>query len=592
MSEGSGSFEVSEELRRLILKHAIANAMKHGGKASPGPVMNKILGERPELRSYARELAKVVKEVVDYINSLSQQELERIARDITPSEEGKKKEEIKGLPPLPDVDKGVVTRFAPNPDFVLHLGNARPALLSYLYAKEMYNGKMILRLEDTDPRIKTPMPEAYWAIKEDLRWLGIKWDEEYIQSLRMELYYQVAKELIKRGGAYVDLCGREEISRNRALRRACPHRSQPIEYNLELFEKMLSGFFGEGEASLRVKTDLDHQDPSVIDWIAMRIIDTSKYPHPIVGDKYIVWPTYNFAAGVDDHLMGITHIIRGREHMQNTVKQSYLYKHMGWIYPHVINVGRLKLEGFLLSKSMIRAIIEKHPDRFNRFSDPRFGTLAGLRSRGILGETIRETIYSLGVKVSDATISWDNLASLNRKKLDPTTRRLMFVADPIKLYIEGLPKELLEIEMPFHLENKDLGSRVLRVGFDKRGAYVYISKADLKTLPDSKAFRLMELANVELLSVDEESGAALARYISSGLDDAKKMGLPIIQWVPQDHLKAVLRDPVGLRYKLYKGLIEKSIISLEDSVYQLMRIGFVKVVERINDRVVMLKIHN
>jgi glutamyl-tRNA synthetase len=102
----------------------------------------------------------------------------------------------------------------------------------------------------------------------------------------------------------------------------------------------------------------------------------------------------------------------------------------------------------------------------------------------------------------------------------------------------------------------------------------------------------MELANVELLSVDEESGAALARYISSGLDDAKKMGLPIIQWVPQDHLKAVLRDPVGLRYKLYKGLIEKSIISLEDSVYQLMRIGFVKVVERINDRVVMLKIHN
>jgi glutamyl-tRNA synthetase len=265
---------------------------------------------------------------------------------------------------------------------------------------------------------------------------------------------------------------------------------------------------------------------------------------------------------------------------------------MGWIYPHVINVGRLKLEGFILSKSMIRAIIEKHPDRFNGFSDPRFGTLTGLRSRGILSETIRETIYSLGVKVSDATISWDNLASLNRKKLDPTTRRLMFVADPIKLYIEGLPKELLEIEMPFHLDNKDLGSRVLRVGFDKRRAYVYISKADLKTLPDSKAFRLMELANVELLSVDEESGAALARYISSGLDDAKKMGLPIIQWVPQDHLKAVLRDPVGLRYKLYKGLIEKSIISLEDSVYQLMRIGFVKVVERISDRVVMLKIHN
>jgi glutamyl-tRNA synthetase len=592
MSGGPGSFEVTEDIKKLVLRHALANALKHGGKASPGPVMNKVLGERPELRAYARELARVVKEVIEYVNSLSQQDLNRMARELVPSEGGEKREEVRGLPPLPDADKGVVTRFAPNPDFVLHLGNARPALLSYIYAKEIYRGKMILRLEDTDPRIKVPMPEAYWAIKEDLKWLGVSWDEEYIQSLRMELYYQVARELIERGGAYVDLCSREEISRKRASRSGCPHRLQSVEDSLELFDKMLSGFFSEGGASLRVKTDLDHPDPSIIDWIAMRIIDTSKHPHPIVGDRYIVWPTYNFAAGVDDHLMGITHIIRGREHMQNTIKQGYLYKHMGWSYPHVINVGRLRLEGFILSKSKIRAMIEKYPGRFSGFSDPRFGTLAGLRSRGILRETIRDTIYSLGVKVSDATISWDNLASLNRKKLDPVTRRIMFVPDPVKLYIDGLPEHLYKLEMPFHPDNKDLGSRVLSVDVNKKGAYVYISKKDLDTLTNSKAFRLMEFANVELTDYDEDKGVATARYMSSNLHDAKKMGLPIIQWVSQKPVKAILRIPDGLRYTLYRGLVEDTLLSIEDSVIQLMRICFARVIEKIGGKIIMLKIHD
>ncbi len=592
MSAGSGSFEVGEDLRRLILKHAVANAVKHGGRASQGPVMNKVLGERPDLRARARDLARVVKDIVDYVNSLPREELERLASELLLAGEapGRPSEE-RGLPPLPGADKGVVTRFAPNPDFVLHLGNARPALLSYIYAKEIYKGKMILRFEDTDPRIKTPLPEAYWAIKDDLKWLGISWDEEYIQSMRMELYYQVARKLIKRGGAYVDLCSREEVSRNRAMRRACPHRLQPVEDNLELFDKMLSGFFGEGEASLRVKTDLDHQDPSVIDWVAMRIIDTSRHPHPLVGDRYIVWPTYNFAAGVDDHLMGVTHIIRGREHMQNTVKQEYVYRHMGWEYPHVVNVGRLRLEGFILSKSKIRAIIEKRPGRFEGYSDPRFGTLAGLRSRGILSETVRETIYSLGVKVSDATISWDNLASLNRKKLDPISRRLMFVPDPVKLYIEGLPEGLMRASIPYHPDNRELGSRELAVGSDRKGAYVYVSRGDLERLPEHRGFRIMELANVELVEFGG-GGEAVARYLSQGVEDARRAGMPIIQWVSGRPVGAVLREPEGLRYRIRRGFVEESILSLGDEVFQLVRVGFARVVSRSPGGVVLLKIHD
>lgn len=592
-----GSREFGEDIKRLILRHALDNALRHGGRASLGPVINKILGERPELRGRVRDLAVIAKEIIDQVNSLSPEDQRRMAEELLSGwERGEAREEAKELPPLPNAEKGVVTRFAPNPDFVLHLGNARPALLSYIYAKEIYKGKMILRFEDTDPRIKTPIPEAYWAIKEDLRWLGIRWDEEYIQSMRMEIYYDTAKKLISIGGAYVDLCSREEISRNRASRKACKHRNQSPEENLELFDKMLSGAFGEGEAALRVKTDLEHPDPSVIDWIAMRIIDTSKHPHPLVGDRYIVWPTYNFAAGVDDHLMGVTHIIRGREHAQNTTKQSYIYRHMGWDYPHVINVGRLKLEGFILSKSKIRGIIERYPGRFDGFSDPRFGTLAGLRSRGILRETIVETIKTLGIKPSDATISWDNIASLNRKKLDPQTRRVMFVPDPVRLYIEGLPEDLVEVEIPYHPDNRDLGSRVIRIASNKVGFYVYISRSDLDIVSKIGRFRLMELANLELVDIlrDSSSGEAIARarYASRDVREARRLGLQIIQWVSGKPVRALLREPDGLRYRKYRGLIEESILRLSDMVYQLMRIGFAKIYERSEDRVELLKIHS
>ncbi|MEM1649981.1 MAG: glutamate--tRNA ligase, partial [Sulfolobales archaeon] len=368
-----------DEIEKIILRHALENAVKHGGKASPGPVINKVLGERQELRSRAREIASKVNEIISRVNSMSIEEQIKLLEEIG-AEPQMRREEKKTLPQLPEVhDNYVVTRFAPNPDFVLHLGNARPALLSHVYAHEIYRGKMILRFEDTDPRLKKPMPEAYKIIKEDLRWLGIWWDEEYIQSLRMEIYYETARKIIERGGAYVDLLPGEEFRKLKIERKPSPYRDSDPYKNLELFDRMISGGFSEGEAVLRIKTDLSHPDPSVIDWIAFRIIDTDKNPHPITGSRYVAWPTYNFAAAVDDHLMGVTHIFRGREHSQNTIKQMFLYNHMGWRYPVVISHGRIKLEGFILSKSKIKSLLERYPGKFKGFSDPRFGTLASLR---------------------------------------------------------------------------------------------------------------------------------------------------------------------------------------------------------------------
>ncbi|RLG77455.1 MAG: glutamate--tRNA ligase [Thermoprotei archaeon] len=573
MSGGSSSFPFADEVKKLAYKYALLNAAKYG-KAREGPVISKIMGERPELRPYARDIVSIVREVVKEVNNLSLAEISARLKELGAVEIQKSEVKKKTLPPLPNVDRWgyVKTRFAPNPDFLIHLGNARPALLSFLYAK-MYKGKFVLRFEDTDPRIKTPIPEAYQRIRDDLRWLEVSWDEEYIQSLRMELYYSIAKKLIEIGGAYVDLCTPDEFRKYRSARRACPHRNMASEDSLELWDKMLEGYYGEGEAVVRVKTDLEHPDPSVIDWVAFRIIDTDNYPHPLTGSRYVVWPTYNFAAAVDDHFMGITHILRGREHAVNTVKQSFIYSRMGWRYPEVINLGRVNLEGFILSKSRIKELLNRYPHRFLGLDDPRFGTIASLRRRGILSDTIREIINNLGVKSSDATISWDNIAAINRRIADKRAKRIMFVAKPILLVLENL-KLPYQIVLPFH-PSANLGSRTYTITTPR----VYIQREDLEKLGKGDVVRLMGFANVVIKDIDLERGEAKAIVESFDVSEARSVGAQIIQWVAEEHsAKAGLYVAEGLRLRKIRGLVESSIERLSvGEVVQLIRLGFARI---------------
>lgn len=578
-----GVKEILEKIRDEVTYYALLNAVEHGGKARPGPVINKVLGKHPELRrkEVMPELGKFVAKVVKEVNSLTLEEQERRLSELKPPEEGRREEKVKeGLPPLPNASEGkVVTRFAPNPDFLIHLGNARPAILSCEYAR-MYKGKMILRFEDTDPKTKPPMPEAYRLIREDLEWLGVRWDEEYIQSLRMEIYYDLAKELIRGEGAYVDLCSQEEFLKYKLEKKPCPHRNQSVEENLELFEKMISGHFSEGEAVLRVKTDVTHKDPSVIDWVAFRIIDTDKHPHPIVGSRYVVWPTYNFAAAVDDHLLGVTHILRGKEHAVNTTKQGYLYAHFGWEYPTVINLGRLKLEGLILSKSQIKKLIEENPGKFSGPDDIRFGTVASLRNRGIEAETLRRIILQVGTNPNDATLSWDNIAALNRSVIDSATRRVMAVFDPIKLVIESYegPKKT---SLPYHPDNEGLGMREIEVSLENDKPVVYISKKDLENLTTKgKALRvrLMGLCNVEIIATEGHT-KAVARYLGSSVEQAKQERMRIIQWVPVTTPVTVrVKVPEGLELIVDEGVAEPSLTQTSPGErYQFVRYGFIKI---------------
>jgi glutamyl-tRNA synthetase len=562
---------MSKNLSEIIYKYALLNAIKHEGKAEVGPVISKVIAENPELKASAREIVQLVKEIVSRVNSMSIEEQRKEIESKYPEllEEKKIEERKKSLPPLSNVKESVVTRFAPNPDGPLHLGNARAAILSYEYAR-MYKGKFILRFDDTDPKVKKPISEAYEWIKEDLKWLGINWDLEVYASDRLELYYKYARELIERGYAYVDTCSSLEFKKFRDSKGTlkepeCLHRSSSIETNLELFDKFLSGEFKEGEAVVRLKTDLNSSDPSQIDWVMLRIIDTEKNPHPRVGSKYFVWPTYNFASAIDDHELNITHVLRAKEHMSNTEKQRWIFKYMGWNFPDVLQFGRLKLEGFMMSKSKIKGMLEKGTTR----DDPRLPTLAGLRKRGILPDTIKDVIIDVGIKTNDATISFENIAAINRKKLDPIAKRLMFVSEWEEYVIE-IP-EPITAKIPLIPSKPEL-YRTINVN---PGDKVLIEAKDAQDI-----IRLMDLCNVV---VDKNNHKLI--FHSKTLDDAKKISAKIVQWVKDEEKVSVkVVKAEGEKIKTINGYGEKMIKELNvDEVVQFFRFGFVRI-DRKDDR--------
>lgn len=554
----------NEEIISLIRKYALLNAIKYGGKADTKSVVGKVISERPDLRQMIQEILRLSDAIISEINSMALHDQQKLARNLgLQMSKEKVKEERHLLPPLPNVHKypRVRVRFAPNPDFAIHLGNSRAAILNDEYAK-MYNGIFILRFEDTSPSVKPPMLEAYESIREDLKWLGIDWKEEYIQSQRLEIYYDYAKRIIELSKAYICTCKPEIFRKLLTSGIPCPCRNLPVEEHLRRWEGMLSGATKRGEAVMRIKTELNHPNPAVREWPAMRI---DPKPHPLQGTKYRVWPLYNFACAIDDHLMGITHILRGKEHEINTIRQRYLYEYFGWEYPEVIHYGRLKIEGTMLSKSKMRRGIEE--GIFMDWSDPRLGTIAALRKRGILPETIRQIILEVGVKPSEATISWKNLEAINRKILDPIAKRFIFIQDPIAIEVKYIPKEFCA-KIPFHPNHLEWG--YIEYKISPNSSTILVQSKDVLSLNEGSVFRLMNLFNVRKISSTEYS------FFSEDIADVKKFNSSIIQWLPYGvgiEISIVMKDGSKI-----KGIVDNHI--LEESFpnsFQFYRFGFVRV---------------
>ena len=568
-----------KEARELIEKIVLLNALRYEGKAAQKPVLGKLLGEHPQFRRQIEEVTPIINDIVQEINSLPLKKQKEILEEKWPKALTEEKiEETKQLPPLPNIEKyeRVVTRFSPNPDFVLHLGSARAIILSHEYAK-IYNGIFILRFEDTDSKTKKPKLEFYEAIREDLEWLRCKWDSEFIQSDRLSIYYKYAEELIKAGNAYVCTCIRKMFQEKSRASQSCPCRMLSIEENLVLWNKMLAGTYGEGEAVVRVKTDLDHPNPAVRDWPALRIIDAERYPHPRVGSKYRVWPLYNFSTAVDDHLMGVTHIIRGKEHLTNQARQEYMFRHFGWEYPETIHYGRLKITGASLSKSEI--VKGMNSGKYKHWDDPRLATLAALRRRGITPEAIHSLMVDVGPKTADVVLSWKNLYAYNRKQIDPHAKRYFFVHDPVKILVKNVP-HAFTAQIPLHPDYPEKDFRCFEVKPVKGEVAFLISKDDLDTVKKRQMIRFMDLFNFRVEKVEKAS--IQATFLGESYEKAKKVRAPLIHWIPADSgvpCKVVMPDA-----SVAEGIAEEACRMLEqDEIIQFQRFGFVRI-ENVNGK--------
>ena len=569
------SLDQDKDLKELIQKASLLNAILHKGKAQSGAIIGKIIVENQDFKKRIKELLMLINQIVSEINLMSIEEQYQIIRNKWPEALKKQKKiEKKTLPLLVNVEKytHIVTRFSPNPDCVLHLGSARAIILSHEYARK-YNGKFILRFEDTDPKVKKPLLEFYDLIRKDLSWLGCTIDDEFIQSDRLSIYYSYAKKLLSKGQAYVCKCKPEDFRKKINENKACDCREASGEENLDNWKLMLKGAYDEGEAVVRIKTDLNHPNPAVRDWPALRIINTDKSPHPKTGNKYRVWPLYNMAAGVDDHLMGITHIIRGKEHLTNMVRQKYMYEYFGWDYPETIHYGRLKITGTFLSKSKIVTGVKDGV--YTGWDDPRLATFVALKKRGILPDSIKKLIIDVGPKTADITLSWDNLYSYNRNFLDPVSDRYFLVLNPILLRVRNVPK-IFKTNLKLHPKSTNIGFRTYSIipEGDQRCVSFWVDKKDISFSSNTNMLRLMELFNIKLDLVNDDYTEAT--FISESYKEARKAKFKFIHWIYHGEdipCRVIMHDA-----KIYEGLAESACKHLKsDTMIQFERFGFVRV---------------
>jgi len=545
-----------DDPKELLFLCALQNAVRHGGVPQAGAVVGMVMGAHPEFRPRAKEVAALAKEAIADVAALSPADRVRKLQDLAPDMYDAlfvKHEHRKVLPDLERAEQGVVMRFAPNPSGPLHIGHARAAVLNDAYVKQ-YGGRYILRIEDTDP--KRVDPDAYAMVIEDIAWLRLGITETVTQSDRLSIYYDLCKQLIGRGGAYVCTCNNEHFKELKQAKTACPCREQPVEKNLELWEKMLDHTFKEGEVTVRIKTDLDNPDPAMRDFPAFRILDSP--PHPKVTAH--VYPLMNFSVVADDHLLGVTHVIRGKDHIANTRRQRYIYDHFGWKVPVYRHYGRMGIEGVILSTSQMRLGIKE--GTFTGWDDIRLGTLRALARRGISPDAVKNAVLAIGIGDTDISFSWDNLYAENKKIVDPVANRYFFVPDPITVTIAGAPNHTAHAML--HPSDIARGTRTL--AFE---GVVALPRGDITH--DTKMVRLKDLFNV---TISWDGSIPSFSYAGDSLAEARAAKAHIIQWLPaQGLVPCTLLTQEGEIAGACEPLVKKEL----GKVVQFERIGFAKI---------------
>jgi len=389
-------------------------------------------------------------------------------------------------------DGRVHTRFPPEPNGYLHIGHAKSINLNFGIAAEHEGGLCNLRFDDTNPTGESI--EYVEAIKEDVRWLGFDWeDREYYASDYFEQLYEYAVQLIRAGKAYVCDLSAEEISRTRGTLTEpgteSPYRNRSVDENLDLFRRMRAGEFEDGSRVLRAKIDMASPNLTMRDPVIYRIMRVKHYR---TGDKWCIYPTYDFTHGLSDSIEGITHSICTLEFENHRPLYDWFLDELGVYHPRQIEFARLNLTYTVMSKrKLLQLVREGH---VSGWDDPRMPTLRGLRRRGYTPEAIRNFCRRIGVNKFISTVDIKLLEHCLREDLNKRSPRVMAVLRPLRVVIENYPEDLVE-EMDAVNNPEDASAGTRKVPFSR---VLYIERDDFMEDPPKKFYRLAPGREVRL----------------------------------------------------------------------------------------------
>ena len=500
---------------------------------------------------------------------------------------------------------GVYTRFPPEPNGYLHIGHAKSLCLNF-GIKEKYNGKCNLFFDDTNPsKEKTEFVDA---IKEDIKWLGFKWDKETYASDYFENIYAYAVELIKKGKAFVCDMSPEEISACRGTLtepgKESPARNRSVEENLELFTAMREGKFADGEKCLRAKIDMASPNINMRDPVIYRIL---RRTHHRTGDKWCIYPMYDFAHPICDYMQGVTHSLCTLEFEDHRPLYDWVGIELGFSpKPRQIEFARLNVTNLVMSKRYLKKLVEEN--FVDGWDDPRMPTLAGIRRRGVPAEALKDFCGRIGVCKANSEVQISYLEACIREYLNLRAERAMAVLNPVKVTIANYPDGKTE-DMDFDINPNEEVKRTRKIAFSK---HIYIDADDFSLNPPPKYFRLKKDGYVRLKSayiihcddvITDDNGNVkelICSYVPeshSGNDTSGIKCKGVIQWVNADTCKDVeirkygylLRDEEypGQDFsermntesvKVFNGKVEPYVMENPeaDTDYQFIRTGYFK----------------
>ncbi|MCD8096435.1 MAG: glutamine--tRNA ligase/YqeY domain fusion protein [Lachnospiraceae bacterium] len=452
------------------------------------------------------------------------------------------------------------TRFPPEPNGYLHIGHAKSILLNYGLAQK-YHGKFNMRFDDTNPtKERTEFVEA---IKKDIQWLGADWEDRlFFASDYFQQMYEGAVKLIKKGKAYVCDLSAEEIREYRGTLtepgRESPYRNRSVEENLTLFENMKNGVYGDGEKVLRAKIDMTSPNMNMRDPVIYRVAHMT---HHNTGDKWCIYPMYDFAHPIEDAIEGITHSICTLEFEDHRPLYDWVVRELEYPHPpRQIEFAKLYLTNVVTGKRYIKKLVED--GTVDGWDDPRLVSIAALRRRGFTPESIQMFVELCGVSKSQSSVDYAMLEYCIREDLKMKRSRMMAVLDPIRLVIDNYPEGQTEyLEAANNLENEELGVR--KVPFCRE---LYIERDDFMEEPPRKYFRLFPGNEVRLMHAyfvkcvgfeKDADGRVSVVYCTydpetkagSGFTGRKVKGT--IHWVPAPYA-------VDAEVRLYENLIDES----------------------------------